>query len=383
MAYAFNEPADSALWHTIFLHYDIENKSDTTYHDTYVGTYTNTKIGNKWDDRVGSDVQGGFYFGYNGEDYDDNMEPDGTIIDYNYGYHPPALGIMFLGGPFMDEDGHDNPKFDANGQQICDASINGMNFGDSVADNERVGMTGFMFFGSSGNTATDIPTTDGHFYNYMKSIWRGNTSCLYGGLGHANNNAVGPECKFMFPGDSDPCNWGSYGIFPNGGYNQNGLYWTDEEPIIVPGYRIGLGSSGPFTFKPGDIQKLDLAFVWARDYDGDPWSSVELLKEHCYYIKDKFEHEEDFFSNIESQKSTKNHLKVYPNPVDDELTIQTAQKIRNGNISVFNVNGKCLFNSEFSNLNEITINILHLKKGLYIIKLFDGLNNHTAKFIKN
>jgi hypothetical protein len=25
----------------------------------------------------------------------------------------------------------------------------------------------------------------------------------------------GPECDFMFPGDTDPCNWGTGGVVPN------------------------------------------------------------------------------------------------------------------------------------------------------------------------
>ena len=53
MAYAFNEPNDSALWNTTFLHYEIENKSDTTYTDTYIGSFTDIDLGNAWDDYIG------------------------------------------------------------------------------------------------------------------------------------------------------------------------------------------------------------------------------------------------------------------------------------------------------------------------------------------
>jgi len=59
MAYAFNEPTDSALWNTTFLHYEIENRSNTTYYETMVGSFTDIDLGNPWDDYVGCDVQGG------------------------------------------------------------------------------------------------------------------------------------------------------------------------------------------------------------------------------------------------------------------------------------------------------------------------------------
>lgn len=382
MAYAFNEPADSALWHTIFLHYEIENKSDTTYQNTYVGTYTDTKIGNVWDDYVGCDVQGGFYFGYNGEEYDSNMNPDGGIIDFNYGFHPPAQAVMILGGPYMDEDGIDNPKYDSYGQQLCDNSINGLNFGDTIVDNERYGMTSFIHFGNDLSPAGEWPQAAVHYYNYLKGNWRDNSNCLYGGNGHINAGAVGPECNFLFPGNSDTCNWGTNGVLPNGGYNQNGLYWTDEQTGNAHGSRNGFGSSGPFTFKPGDKQEFDLAFVWARDYEGDRLSSVDLLKERCYYVKDKFEHEEDLFSNIKNQSSPENHLVIYPNPVSDELTIRIPQKVIHGNISIFNINGKEVFYTDMTNSNKMIINTAQLKQGLYILILFDGLMNHKAKFIK-
>ncbi len=375
MAYAFDTPDDSALWNSTFLHYDIINLSDTTYHDTYMGIFTDTDLGYAWDDYIGCDVQRGFYYGYNGIPVDGGGEPE------SYGEHPPAQGIMFLGGPFMDNDGIDNPKYDINNQQICDVSINGLNFGDTIVDNERLGMISFLYYNNSGGIQGD-PQIALDYYNYMKGYWKDNTNCLYGGNGHINSGALGPGCKFMFPGDSDTCNWGTNGILPFAGFNQNALYWTEEAVGNDPSDRRGVGSSGPFTFKPGDVQQIDIAFVWARDYNGTPWSSVELLKEYCTYIKDKFENDYNFFTVINNNFLTDNNIQLFPNPVSDFLTIKLSQKTTNGTYTVFNVLGENVISGKITGKNSFRVNTIKLQKGLFIIKINDGKNNHIAKFIK-
>ncbi|MCK4360621.1 MAG: T9SS type A sorting domain-containing protein, partial [Bacteroidales bacterium] len=375
MAYAFYTPEDSALWNTTFLHYDIINLSDTTYHDTYMGVFTDTDLGYAWDDYVQCDVQRGFYFTYNGKEIDGAGQPEA------YGEHPPAQGIMFLGGPFMDNDGIDNPKYDINNQQICDVSINGLNFGDTIVDNERLGMTNFLYHTNSGGIQGD-PHIAPDYYNYMKGYWKDNTNCLYGGNGHINSWASGPECNFLFPGDSDTCNWGTNGILPYGGFNQNGLYWTEEVVWNDPSDRRGVGSSGPFTFKPGDVQQIDLAFVWARDYNGTPWSSVELLKEYCTYIKDKFENDYNFFSSMNNNFITDNNIQLFPNPVSNFFTVKLSHKITNGTYAVFNVLGENVISGKITGKSSFRINTIKLQKGLFIIRINDGKYNYIAKFIK-
>ena len=101
---------------------------------------------------------------------------------------------------------------------------------------------------------------------------------LYGGNAHFNSGAVGPECDFMFPGDSDPCNWGTRGLPPNGGYNANGLYWTEETADNNPFDRRFMQSAGPFTLEPGAVNYITVGIPWARASSGGPWASVELLR---------------------------------------------------------------------------------------------------------
>jgi hypothetical protein len=90
MAYAFDAPFDSTLNNTIFFHYDIINKSEVDYHDTYLGIFTDFDLGFYQDDRIQSDVEKGMFFAYNGKPVDGNGQSNA------YGDNPPAIGVKVI-----------------------------------------------------------------------------------------------------------------------------------------------------------------------------------------------------------------------------------------------------------------------------------------------
>jgi hypothetical protein len=213
---------------------------------------------------------------------DGNGEPE------SYGSQPPAIGVDFFQGPYIDPDGYDNPKFtgdcNAIGQgpnfEVDQMAINGVNFGNGIVDDERYGMRRFVYHNNTDpNPAKTDPVIAPDYYNFLRGIWKDNSNMYYGGTAHNSDpSAVGPICEFMFPGDSDPCNWGTNFQPPNGGYNQNGLYWTEEEAGNQPGDRRFMQSAGPFTLKPGAVNYITVGIPWARAASGGPWASVSLLR---------------------------------------------------------------------------------------------------------
>lgn len=283
MLYGFNAPDDEILNNTLFMRQWIYNRSSNDYHDTYIGSWTDFDIGYARDDYNGCNVQHGYYYGYNADDFDGDGEPG------SYGANPPAQVIMILGGPTMNPDGLDNPKYDSNGNQIVDESINGIGFGDGVIDNERLGMTGYFYHENTAAMNGD-PEEAQHYYNLLRGIWKSGDHVQYGGYGFPGApGTVGPECKFMFPYDSDPYNWGTGGVMPNGGYNQNGLYWSEETgnngAPNNAGDRRGLASSGPFTLESGTVQVLDRAYVTCWFTNGFDRNEMDNL---ATYIKEYF-----------------------------------------------------------------------------------------------
>jgi len=280
-AQAFGFATNDVVNNMTFYSYEIINRSTFTLTETYFSPWVDTDLGYAWDDYVGCDVGRGLGYCYNGRAVDGANEPE------SYGSQPPAIGVDFFQGPYLDPDGTDNPKFsyiyNSNGvvidsTQIVDESINGVNFGNGIVDDERYGMRRFVYHSNTGPSYQTDPGVAPEYYNFLRGIWKDNTEMLYGGNAHVTSGAVGPVTDFMFPGDSDPWNWATGGLPPNGGYNTDGRYWTEEEADNPVGDRRFMQSAGPFNLLPGAVNYITVGIPWARAASGGPFASVELLR---------------------------------------------------------------------------------------------------------
>lgn len=281
-AQAFAFATNDEINNMTFYSYEVINRSTFELTNTYFCPWVDTDLGYAWDDYVGCDVLRGLGYCYNG------LAIDGSGEVEAYGDQPPAVGVDFFQGPYIDPDGYDNPRFtgdcsiltQGNNFLVDQMAINGVNFGNGIVDDERYGMRRFVYHNNtSPNSATTDPQNASEYYNFLRGIWKDNSLMYYGGTAHNSDPAaVGPICEFMFPGDSDPCNWGTRFQPPNGGYNQNGKYWTEEQSGNEPGDRRFMQSAGPFTLKPGAVNYITVGIPWARASAGGPWASVELLR---------------------------------------------------------------------------------------------------------
>jgi len=376
MAYAFDCPG--ALENTVFTNYKIYNRSTDTLVNTSIGVFTDFDLGYAYDDFIACDIQRGTYYCYNGNNI------DGTGQTNHYGIQPPAQGVTILGGPYMDFDGMDNPTT-YSGNLICDVNINGLNFNDGIPDNERLGLTKFMHFSNFGvgHPAMGDPQNSTEYYKYLNGFWKDSTHILYGGNGHASSSppGYGPACNFMFPGDTDPCNWGTAGIPPNGP-----VYWTEETAGNTAYDRRGLGVSGFFTFSTGIVYELDLAMVWARADTGGPFASVQKMKLaidsiRYYFINDSTPCGGNFTNVPYIKKEIKQGFIVFPNPSTDNITIKQTSNSNLENYEIYDMLGKSVMTGK---LKESTvINIELLPDGLYFIKAFNENNCFTKKLIKH
>lgn len=286
MVYAFDAPDDEALHNTVFFNYKLFNRSSSDYHEVYLGIWNDWDIGYAWDDYVGCDVQRGSCFGYNGAPIDGQGQP------WAYGDNPPVQVCTILAGPYMYADGRDNPAFNGNCGALFNTShsldkyaYNGYNFGNGIADDERLGMCGFMYFINSPGINGD-PETDQDYYNYLRGLWKNGNHLQYGGDAYAGALVVGPDCNFTYPGDSDPCNFGTNGVVPNDGYNMEGKYWTEEQCEHTPNERRGLATIGPFSFASGSMQELDYAMITVWKNDGQ--SALDRKGEFIDHIRSLF-----------------------------------------------------------------------------------------------
>jgi hypothetical protein len=280
----FGFATNDELNNMTFYSYEIINRSTYSLTDTYFSQWVDPDLGYAYDDYVGCDVGRGLGYCYNGSNV------DGSGQNWAYGDQPPAVGVDFFQGPYMDADGRDNPKFYSDSSSeigYCDKflnsqfeldqmAINGVNFGDSIVDNERFGMRRFVYHNNNSSVTGD-PSIAIEYYNMLCGIWRDNSKMRYGGNAHTSNGGNGPECDFMFPSLTDVCNWGTKGVDPNPTqYGADG--WTEANVGNAAYDRRFMQSAGPFTLKPGAVNYITVGIPWARAAQGGAQASVELLK---------------------------------------------------------------------------------------------------------
>lgn len=291
-AQAFGFSTSDEINNMTFYSYEIINRSSISLYDTYFSQWVDTDLGDAEDDYVGCDVKRGLGYCYNGK------AVDGTGKIEHYGENPPAVGVDYFQGPYMNPDGIDNPMwsydttvvgagFTLDSSLVCDNNINGVNFGDGVPDNERLGMQRFVFHNNGGDPNASDPDVAQDFYNYLRGIWKNGQRMGFGGNGYKlenlckiNGNVV--DANFMFPGTTDPCFWGTNGINTS---TCPKPIWTEKNESNPYGDRRFMQSSGPFKLEPGAVNYITVGIPWARaaNQGGDPYQSVILLQ----YVDDK------------------------------------------------------------------------------------------------
>jgi len=330
---AFAFATNDELNKMTFYSYEIINRGKTTIYNTYFSQWVDPDLGYAKDDFVGCDVNRGLGYCYNGKEIDGGGEAEA------YGANPPAVGVDFFQGPYIDADGMDNPKFykdkasingtpeqqeyckkfvhyliekwgnngptdlsevhggktleierDSAGIKLKDTvplrwnnqfAINGVNFGDGIVDNERFGMRRFVFHVNNDGPTGD-PKEAPQYYMLLRGIWRDNTPMTYGGTGYKDGTIV---CDFMFPRGTDYCNWGTNGVDPGETYKNGGRTgnWSEESPFGVGSApnpyddRRFMQSAGPFTLMQGACNYITVGIPWARASQGGVSASVALL----------------------------------------------------------------------------------------------------------
>ena len=229
--------------------------------------------------------------------------------------------------------------------------MNGLQFGDSVVDNERLGMSHFRYFPNDYSGLTIYAPT---YYNLMKVgfIYLPDTTSY----------------RFIFPGESDTLNWGS-GCVP-GSFSHT----TESTFGHTPGDRRGVGSSGPFTFNPGQEEEFDLCYTFARDYHGN--GSLGILQDRTdtirkYFIKNVLPDGGSFNGIGQTTGSSRLEVQIFQNPASSMVNIR-FNKVMNDpvKIRIFNSNGSIIQSETVMPAGKlIVLNLTGLSSGLYFIAI--------------
>jgi hypothetical protein len=352
MAYAFNCPDDSALWNTIFINYRIFNWSQNTYRNTFVGMFTDFDIGNATDDYIGTDVGRNSYYGYNGDNF------DGTGESYEYGEYPPAQAVTILKGIQKVPDGIDNPE-------DCET---GFGANDGTIDNECLPLCKTV---AGQWEQCQVPESEWN-YNYLQ------------GLGSCGNplhyfDTSGIACNYICPGTSDPLWCGTNGI-------PQTQIWTELLAGDFPYDRRELGSCGPFTFYSGEMQEMDFAFVFGRDFtDPDAYADITMMQQRIDSIRKYFVNDSTpcglGFSSVQQIIQPKPQINIFPNPSLGEINIEISSDSTNYQYEIYDILG-CNKQIGILKNNQKNIDVSGLANGLYVLRLYQGQEIFSKKFIR-
>lgn len=352
MIYAYSCPKDSALYNTIFTNYKIINKSIYRLDSAFIGNWTDIDIGGAGTGYVGSDVTRGAYYGY-----------DATSSNAIYGANPPAQAVVFLRGPWADPNGIDDASI---------STASGINYGDGIVDNERLGMGKFMYYNND-FTVQGNPTLAVQYYQYLNDIWKDGTPLTYAGDGHLGSI----PCDYAFPGNSDPLGYGT-SMVPASPWTATGTAYGDKR---------GVGSFGPFTFQPGAIQEVDFAYVFGRATSGGNLASVAVMQDRIDSVRTKFNNGITGCGCNGSVTGINNLSKndlftFYPNPATNNITLNFKTSAKNYSVKIYDATGRLVKNNEHVNSSATTVNIEDLNSGIYLLNVYDGTNSVTHRFVK-
>ncbi len=363
MAYAFDCTAEEIFANSVFIHYDIFNRSTETYTNTYLGLETDFSTDIDDFDYIQCDVERNAVLIYPLIPQDSNIStlPSNTVVQ----------SMVMLSGPSMDKDLLDNPMKDEYGDILCGYGVNGMNFGDGIIDNEHYGLTTFttVFQYDPWGLGAHEP----YYLSMVHPLNHDFSQVRYGGT------TDGPPCQFMFPGNSDLQNWGTGCIAPNGPKE-----WTFESAGLDPSSATRtLSSMGPFTFRPGDRQELDVVYTATSSVNGNIYHTVNLAKRNASLARVYFEMNETACGgNITStpKEQISSQLKVFPNPAEGIIRLSFPRLSDQPGYRLTDATGRVVKSGNLP--SDQTLTIEELSPGYYLVEVKSGVKFLKAGFIK-
>ena len=321
-AYAYDCSSDTALNHTVFVHYDIYNRSAHNYHDVYLGIFTDFDIGYGYDDYIGCDSSRNMYYGYNG------TAIDGIGLMGDYGANPPAQGVVLLSDT----------------------------------------MTSFISFNNIGLSGVQRdPESDTNFYDYMRARWGDGSYLTYGGDGYQGTTPV----NYIYSGDPNDTNTWSE-AYPKG-------------TQIAPYDRRGTGSIAPFSLDAGAVKSLDIAYVYARESGKSNIENVTVLKRFVDDIQGYYDNDSTpcggSFTAIAKANLNTNKIRIYPVPADNEVFVDYLPTSNTASYEVYSISGQLLQSGRLNKQKTHRLDFTDYKAGLYFVLIRDGAHVLSKKLI--
>lgn len=359
-----------ALSRTTFIHQDIINRTQTDYHDVYMGVWNDFDLGNANDDFIATDVENAYVYCYNGDATDES-----SAVGPGYGTDLPMIACKILAGPYLDPNGVDDlGLFDGTNNLEYGDYSKGWN--DGIIDNERMGLSSSIY-SVPGNSATGDPNISSDFYTYLRGIWLNGVPMTFGGNGYNPANQSAATAKYVFPGESDPLFFGTNGIDP--GYMTAGG-WSELNESNPPGDRRIQANCGPFSLNAGQTQSLDYVYVFARQSDNPGEDLHDILNDHIQTAAATPDSlPVSVVSSVRQIHPEQIGFVLYPNPAGDKVTVTLSGNVQ-GKYRMYNVLGAQVGSGVLKS-GETIIDLSDLEHGLYLVNITVGDRSATRKLL--
>lgn len=361
---------DVAIKNTLFTKLVVKNRGGIEYDSLMIGMMNDFDIGGPIDDYCGSNVNLGMSYGYNGDDYDQSQGASRGFNDII-----PAQGYAILKGSKLDNDGIDNAVGVGTNK-----SVNGYGFGDGIVDNESWGMESANPFyhsdlGLSG--INDDPNDVITKFLMMTCRWKDSTHFTCGSTG-SMPSAI--PCKYIYPGASDPMNYGTYGMGSCG-------VWGEITNSNQPGDRRNISATNRYRLMPDSTFVFESAFILgdggATIPDGinNLFANTQLIRQYFHDnhtpCGQSFGNNGNILPFLSIVEEAKDILTLYPNPTNGMINVKGLKG--DETIRIVDYSGRILM--EIKNSKEIDLS--SFSTGIYIVQITNETQTQSFKVVKN
>ncbi len=298
-----------------FWEFTFVNRSSITYLNTNLALFADSDIGNCFNDYFQTHVATKSLLFFNGDAYDE----DGNGM---MGYHeePPLQSFSIV-------------RLKHNQQDILDDTV----------------MLRATFYVSNSSYSLNNLNV---FYNYTNYINWDSTHQTFG-----NTNI---KSRYFMPGFTDPNHLGTWGIDP-------GFIWNELTSGNQPGDRRGIMSSGPFTFRPGDMITATYMLLTTQLPNYNMENLISKHSNEYYLMKEQnlCGVYDDWMSLQQNMDIHSFSLAIFPNPTADVLYIQHLDTIET--MAIYDMVGRCRLQSLYP-IHAISVS--DWESGVYVLEVW-------------
>lgn len=336
-------------------------------------TFSDIDLGNYNDDYVGTNVDLGLIYAYNGDLFD---EPNSGRP--GFGNNLYSVGILSLKGPAIENNSTDDP---ANPTIASGIPVNAYGLNDGIVDNETYTLEGSVFQTGNGGFPSNYVNPE-DFEQLSQGNWTDGSTRYF------SNTTI--ASKYMFSASSDPLNYSTAGVAA-------GFEWSEYEPTGVgsvsnaSGDRRTIGYNGKHSNSLNINEYVEKEYALIAAFSQTPaqtiWDSPNLLFAKAQGIKDAYNSNNGacgaVFDPIEEDltipESENLQAILVPNPTSGLFTIQGLPA--NAHITVVDANGRIVAD-DFSTNEQWSANSSDWNGSMFFVKIQTATQTKTLKLVK-